>query len=197
MYKSFYVINLQMNEWVDAVSSICTSQFILLLMYKWLMNPPACVQFIGEFLIYCTSCWWFSSILYKSVDDFPVYCTSLLMIPSICTSCWWFLSHVQVICDCSACVQVGKWFPSIIVQVGWRFFYIFTSQLIYFPVDIISFEKIVFYILVNVLLMYDRYLFITSFGLKVNIFIHWDDVLLLVLLNFQLIFLQMKRDAIS
>lgn len=131
-------------------------------------------------------CWWF---------------------PSICTSCWWFLSHVQVICDCSACVQVGKWFPSmctscwwfpsIIVQVGWRFFYIFTSQLIYFPVDIISFEKIVFYILVNVLLMYDRYLFITSFGLKVNIFIHWDDVLLLVLLNFQLIFLQMKRDAIS
>lgn len=186
-------------------------------MYKSVYTP-AYVQVIDESPSMCTSHWWIPNILYKLVDDFPVYCTSQLMIsqcivqvcwwfPTICTSCWWFLSHVQVICDCSVCVQVGKWFPSmctscwwfpsIIVQVGWRFFYIFTSQLIYFPVDIISFEKIVFYILVNVLLMYDRYLFITSFGLKVNIFIHWDDVLLLVLLNFQLIFLQMKRDAIS
>lgn len=175
-------------------------------MYKSVYTP-AYVQVI-ESPSMCTNHWWIPNILYKLVDNFPVYCTSQLMIsqyivqvcwwfPSICTSCWWFLSHVQIICDCSACVQVGKWFPSIIVQVGWRFFYIFTSQLIYFPVDIISFEKIVFYILVNVLLMYDRYLFITSFGLKVNIFIHWDDVLLLVLLNFQLIFLQMKRDAIS
>lgn len=144
---------------------------------------PAYVQVIGEFLVYCTSwlmifqyivqvswwfprtctsCWWFPSILYKSVDG----------IPSICKSCWWFLSHVQVICDCSACVQVGKWFPSMCTSCWWfpsiivKWVEDFPTYLqvswFYFPVDIISFEKIVFYILVNVLLMYDRYLICSS-----------------------------------